>query len=135
MKIKVLASIVSAPVLALSLMSASAAAAPQARARTFASCRAEGDYAICIASGTAKRPLTIRVHVSTSPSQRVDVYWDMVCSKGLGAGGKQGHFSARAPISRVIPHPYRRPDSCTVATSAQLARNGRLHVWLTATRW
>jgi len=112
----------------------SALAAPQA-GRTFGSCRAQGGFATCIASGTARRPLVIRVHVSASRVQKAHVAWNMVCSKGTGAGTSSGHFSATVPISRIIRHPYRRPGSCTVAADGQLARGGHIHVWLTATHW
>jgi hypothetical protein len=130
-----LAPILSIPVLALVLTATSAAAASDAKPRTFASCKAEGDYATCVAGASTNRPVTIRVNVSATSRQRLSVYWDVVCSKGLGAGGKQGHFTATTPIDRVIPHPYARPDSCTVSADAQLTKSGTLRVWLTATHW
>jgi len=117
------------------LAASHAAAAPRTAANTFASCRAQGGFAVCIASGTVHRPLVIRVHVTSSRVQKVSVSWNMVCVKGSGAGSSMGHFRATVPVNRIIRHPYRRPGSCTVAASGQLARGGHIHVWLTATHW
>ncbi len=130
-----LIALVAALVAIATFSAGSALALPQARARTFASCRAQGGFATCIASGSTHRPLVIRVHVNSNRVQKVSVAWDMVCSKGSGAGTSSGHFSATVPIRRIIRHPYRRPGSCTVAADGQLARGGHIHVWLTATHW
>ena len=117
---------------ALLLLTAGAASGSPAGAVHHAgSCRGAGDYATCVASGTAYNPRTIAVHVTSSPGQGVQVYWDMVCSKGDGAGSKSGHFTARTPLRRTLRHPYVRPDSCDVSADAQLATGGRLHVWIT----
>lgn len=100
------------------------------------SCRARGDFAVCIASGNVNHPASIHVHVVARPGQRVSGSWTMVCSKGNGAGGKSGNFSgwasAKHPLRRDLRMPYLHPDSCTVSASAQLSKSGRLHVWLTA---
>jgi hypothetical protein len=99
-------------------------------------CRAQGDYAICTASGNVNHPHSISVHVIARPGQHVSGAWSMVCSKGTGAGSKSGNFSGWAGIKNNLNHklrmPYRRPDSCSVAADAQLAHGGRIHVWLTA---
>lgn len=99
-----------------------------------ASCRARGDFATCVAAGTARHhPLKIVLHVRSDPKQAVSGAWDMTCSKGNGAGGKHGSFHAGTPINRVLPKPYRRPDSCIVSADGQLGRGGTLHIWLTYT--
>jgi hypothetical protein len=98
------------------------------------SCRASGDFATCVTSGTAKLPVSIRVHVSASRKQQVLVSWDMVCSKGLGAGAKSGQFTAVTPVNRLMHHPYAHPDSCIVSADAQLSSGGSLHVWVTYRR-
>ena len=120
---------------ASAMIATPAFAASHAASKTFGSCRAQGDFAICTASGTANDPATIKVHVSASPAQKVLVTWDMTCLKGTGAGGSQGQFKARAPLSRALHHPYAHPDSCIVAAGAMLWNgSGHLHVWLTYTR-
>ena len=98
------------------------------------SCRSSGDFAICIASGTAHHPTTMYVHASARPNQRLDVSWTMTCSRGLSAASKSGSFTARTPIRRLTPHPFRHPDSCTVAASGQLHDSGSIHVWNTYRR-
>lgn len=112
------------------------ATAPAASAGTgFGSCGAQGDFAICTASGTATRPVTITVTVTSSPDQDVSVAWDTVCSQGDGAGTSSGTFTARTPVSRVISHPYHQPDSCIVAADAQLQAGGNtIHVSLSYSR-
>ncbi len=98
---------------------------------TFGSCSAQGDFATCIASGTATRPITITVSVTSSPDQNVFVTWNAVCSQGTGAGSSSGSVTAQTPVSRTISHPYNQPDSCTVAAGAQLRAGGNsIHVSL-----
>jgi hypothetical protein len=86
---------------------------------------ARGDYAVATASGTVDNPRRLWVKVKARPNQRVDVYWLTVCSKGYGAGSKDGDFSGLTPLRKRIGMPYRRPDSCTVSASAQLSGRGR----------
>jgi len=109
-----------------------AASASAASASTgFGSCSAQGDYAICDASGTATSPVTITVTVTSSPDQSVYVAWDDTCSLGDGAGGDSGSFTATTPVSRTISHPYSQPDSCIVSADAQLQAGGNsVHVAL-----
>lgn len=99
-------------------------------------CRAQGDYAICTASGSVNHPHSITVHVIARPGQHVSGAWSVVCTKGTGAGSKSGNFSgwasARSNLTHKLKMPYRRPDSCTVAADAQLAHSGHIHLWLTA---
>jgi len=131
---KRLLTIVLAAVTSVAIITTPALAAGHpVKVHQFGSCRAQGDFATCVASGTAHHPVTIRVHVSASPSQQVDVAWDMTCSKGLGAGGKSGQFTAGTPVNRVLHHPYKHPDMCIVSADAQLSGSGHLHVWLTYT--
>jgi len=111
-----------------------ASAATAATAHRVASCTAEGDYAICDAAGNATAPRDIYVHVTSSPDQSALVTWDVVCSKGDGAGSASGQFTATTPVRRIIRHPYTRPDSCTVAAGAQLNRRGHLKVWISYRR-
>jgi hypothetical protein len=99
------------------------------------SCRAQGDFAVCVASGTATRPAKIVLHVSASPGQHVDGAWDSVCSRGFGAGSRSGSFSGHAPLTRIIRRSYVYPDSCDVSADAQLGTGGRLHIWITYVRW
>ncbi|MGI8445760.1 MAG: hypothetical protein ACR2MP_00940 [Streptosporangiaceae bacterium] len=120
-----------APLAALVLAAAPASAAAMHHKR-IGSCRANGDYATCDASGSVNHPLALRVHANSGPHQRVTVYWDVTCSKGYGAGSKSGHFSGTTPLRRGVPMNYRRPDNCILSADAQLSSGGTLHIWLTA---
>jgi len=115
---------------------ASPASAAPSTVRFLGGCRAQGDFATCIASGSVNHPHSIHVHVIARPGQRVSGSWSMICAKGLGAGSKSGNFSGWAGLKhnlyRNLPMPYLHPDSCTVAADAQLSHGGKLHVWLTA---
>jgi len=117
------------------LAASRAGAAPQTAANMFASCRAQGASAVCVARGRVHRPLVIRVHVTSNRTQKVLVAWTISCVKDSLAGLSMGHFRAIVPINRIIRHPFRRPGSCTLTVSGQLARGGHIHVWLTATHW
>jgi hypothetical protein len=45
----------------------------------------------------------------------------MVCSKGTGAGGRSGSFTATTPIRRGLSYPYRYPNGCVIAVDGQLS--------------
>jgi hypothetical protein len=116
----------------IALTAGAASAAPASAPRQIASCRAQGDFAICDAVGDARhQPVTIVVHVRATPRQGVSVAWDITCSKGLGAGGSSGQFNSGTPVNRKLHHPYAHPDSCIVSADAQLSRGGHVHLWLT----
>jgi hypothetical protein len=122
-----------APLAALTLAaSAPALASSAGHVHRVGSCTAQGDYAVCDASGSINHPRNIHIHVSASPDQHVSVYWDVTCSKGTGAGGKHGSFSGTTTLRRAVRMPYARPDSCVVSADAQLSSAGRLRVWITA---
>jgi succinate dehydrogenase/fumarate reductase flavoprotein subunit len=116
------------------LATAGPAVASTSKAYRAGSCTAEGGYAICDASGTATRPESIYVHVTSSPDQKVLVTWDMTCAHGDGAGGKSGQFHARTTVRRLIRHPYAHPAYCIVAAGAQLNTGGHLRVWISYRR-
>jgi hypothetical protein len=124
--------IAAGPLAALVLAATPASASTHSHVKRFGSCRAQGEYAICDASGSVNYPLALRVHVNSGPGQHVTVYWSDTCSKGYGAGGKSGHFSGTTPLRRGVPMSYRRPDNCILSADAQLSSGGKLHIWLTA---
>lgn len=87
---------------------------------------------MALASGSATNPSSLYVKVSATPRQNVSVYWSMVCSKGFGAGSKDGDFTARTTVKRKMRMPMRNPDDCTVSASGQLDGSGRIKVQLFA---
>lgn len=130
------AGLVLAGAVAVAGIASSALAATAAKVHHAGSCTARGQYATCVASGTAYSPATIRVHVRSSHrGQPVYVSWTDVCTKGLGAGSRSGSYHAKTISNRKIRHPYKRPDSCTVSAGAQLTGGGSfIKVWITYTR-
>ncbi len=113
----------------------SLAARPESVKR-IGNCTARGDFAVCDASGSVNHPSRITVYVGVHPGQHVSGSWDVVCTKGTGAGSKSGSFSGHPGTAHALRHtlkmPYAHPDSCTASADAQLGRGGRLHVWLVA---
>src|ERR1700678_742405 len=101
-----------------------------AYASAFGSCRAQGSFATCVASGSLIKPVTIAVTVTASLDQAVTVAWNDVCALGASTETTQGHFTAHAPVTRVIPHAFHQPRTCSVASDAQLS-NGKGDVTLT----
>jgi hypothetical protein len=101
-------------------------------ATTIASCRASGTQASCTVTGTIHHPTIIRAHATARTAQHVTVTWSMTCKSGKATGITSGKFTAETPVSRILPHPFRHPGSCTVTAATQLAKTGHLHAWLTA---
>jgi F420-0:gamma-glutamyl ligase len=91
---------------------------------------ASGDFAIAIASGTAKKPKAIYVAVIAKPRQQVSVNWTLVCSKGAGAGSKSGGYDTSSSTKRKLRLPMSNSDSCSVSASGSLARGGKITVRL-----
>lgn len=91
---------------------------------------ASGDFAIAIASGTAKTPKAIYVAVIAKPRQQVSVTWTLVCSKGAGAGSKSGNYDTSSSTKRKLRLPMSNSDSCSVSAGGSLARGGRITVRL-----
>lgn len=118
--------------LALAAPASATTTAHKAHQVQFASCHAQGDYAICDASGTTWHPLAVVLHVASSPGQHVSGAWDVTCSKGLGAGSRSGQFSGTTPFKKTLRLNYRRPDSCIVSADAQLGTGGSLRIRLVA---
>jgi Ricin-type beta-trefoil lectin domain len=115
--------------LAVGAMAVSSAAA--SASTDFASCSGQGDYATCVAGGTATSPVTLTVTVTSSPDQQVSVAWDTTCSEGLSAGSSSGTFTAQTPVTHAISHPWYQPDSCIVSADAQLQAGGNsIHISL-----
>jgi hypothetical protein len=115
--------------------SAALAAAPAlaagAHTTTTATCRASGAQASCTVTATIRHPGIIRAHASARPAQHVTVTWSMTCASGKSSRSAMGSFTAKTPVSRILPHPFRHPASCKVTATTMLAKKGHLHAWLT----
>jgi hypothetical protein len=102
--------------------------------KKFAQETANGDYAVAAAAGNVDRPKAIYLRVKSRPHQKVTGSWLVICSRGYGAGSKDGDFQGQTPLVRRLKMPYKRPSSCTVSASAQLSDGGFLKVQLYAAR-
>jgi hypothetical protein len=122
---------------ALLFAGSASAATHHHKPRTFASCRAKGRHAKCLAEGTAKRPSSLWLHVRAQPHQRVIVGWAVECFKGSAKGHKGGAFigTAAPTLTRKMAMKYKHPDRCIAAADAELTKKGSsIHVWLTVGR-
>ena len=114
------------------LLVATAASEASADIRRIGRCRARGDFAICVADGSVDNPSRMWVKVKALPNQSVSGSWTVVCSRGSGAGSRDGNFSGQTPLKRRIRMPYTNPDNCSVGASGQLSHGGRIVVILLA---
>jgi hypothetical protein len=89
---------------------------------------ASGDYAVAVATGTAQKPAAIFVQVRTTPRQGFDAHWTVTCSRGFGAGSKDGSFTGFGTRAKRVRLPMRRSDTCYVAATGQLEDSGRIVV-------
>jgi hypothetical protein len=85
-----------------------------------------------VADGTVNNPRRIWVTIKARPNQYADGNYSMVCSRGSGAGSKDGNYSGTTPYRRALRMPYRRPDNCSVAALGSLSHSGTIIVILTA---
>jgi hypothetical protein len=78
------------------------------------------------------------VNVHVNPDQKIDVYWDMFCTKGDSFSSRDGNFTVTSPVkSRLLPQPGKREDSCSVTADVSLhtfGGRGAITAWLTATK-
>lgn len=109
-----------------------AGSAAVASAGTIGSCTAKGNAANCAAAAKASNPRTLALTVTSSPDQTVFVAWNDTCSQGGKTVSSSGHFIARTPLSRTIPHPFTQPPLCIVAAAAQLSGSGTVRVSLSS---
>lgn len=107
-------------------------ATTSADAKTIGKRSASGDFATALASGEANRPNWIKVTITTSPRQSATGNWNMVCTKGMGAGSKSGDISGSGKFTRTMRLPMRNPDNCQVSALGSLDNGGSIRVVLTA---
>ena len=93
-----------------------------------ASDTASGKNAVASVSGKANRPRRIYLQVRTEPEQRFRASWSMRCSRGVRVGSASGDFSARAPLTKRLMLPLRRPSGCQVIATGRLRGSGRIVV-------
>ena len=107
-----------------------AGSAAVASAGTLKSCTASGANAACGTGAQVKSPGTLTVTVTSSPAQAVVVAWNDTCTQGSSTKQQKGTFTVTAPATRVIPHPFAKPDQCIVAAAGALVGSGSLKVTL-----
>ena len=105
-----------------------AASSTAASASTPTSCKASGANANCAVAVAIKSPGTVTVTVNSSPHQSVIVAWITTCNLGRSTKQQKGTFTATAPVTRVLPHAFARPDECVFAAGGDLAGSGAITV-------
>jgi hypothetical protein len=99
---------------------------------TFGSCQSSGEFAACTASGTVSHPLSIEIHVTAVPGQKIFGNWALTCEKGKQGRSRRGDLPKQAPLTKSLHLPFTAPDSCVLASMAQLRKTGSIQVALTA---
>lgn len=86
---------------------------------------AKGDYATVTIGDGVDYPTKFRVFAKARPKQKVEVFWSMTCSKGSGAGSKDGRFTGMSPLLKAIPTLYQSPDYCSFGAAVGLTGEGK----------
>ena len=92
--------------------------------------KANGDFAVAVASGNVRHPHKIFAKVTSHPARGVDGAWTVVCSRGFGAGSRSGNLGGHTPLIKRLSQPYANPDTCTASADAQLRDTGSVRVSL-----
>lgn len=93
-------------------------------------CRANGDFAICVARGSVDDPIRLWVKVTARPNQRVEGSWSLFCT---GSGeSRSGDFAGITPIKKRVRLNSADPDTCSFSSWARLSDSGGIKVVLLA---
>lgn len=104
---------------------------PSAGGRKFAFGRATGQYQIVEAGGVIRNPGDIVAKVSSAPKQQVTLSYSLVCSRtGGNAVTSMGQVTARTLVSFKLKKPAGNLLRCTVFTSGQLTKEGKMKTTL-----
>ena len=117
--------------LALSLLAVASSGAAAADAeRVIGRKTTSGGFADAAVSGSIAKPVLVRVRVTSTPVQFVQVTWKLRCTKGKSAATRQGQFRAQTPVTRRPLFPMTAPDRCSLSATAQLEQQGTLALTL-----
>lgn len=106
-------------------------ATPPGGNRKFAFGRATGQYQIVEAGGVIRNPGDIVAKVSSAPKQQVTLSYSIVCSRAGGnAVTSMGQVTARTLVSFKLRKPAGNLLRCTVFTSGQLTKEGKMKTTL-----
>jgi hypothetical protein len=99
-------------------------------------CTTEGAFVSCSVQGDVSKPKSITVRVTSSPRQRLDITFDLVCDTNSTFQDKSGHFTLSASakaVSRNLPlTPNHARAKCTPTVNASTNSHGRFAMTLTA---
>ncbi len=80
---------------------------------------------IAAAKATATSPKRVSFRVTTRPTQRVKIYWSIVCASRPGAPAeKEGSLSATTPVSRALPLPLSHAAACLINVDGVVSKPG-----------
>jgi hypothetical protein len=116
-------------VLSLLAVASSGAAAADAE-RVIARKTTSGGFADAVVTGSILKPVLVRIRVTSTPAQFVQVTWKLRCTKGESAATRQGQFRAGTPVTRRPLFPMAAPDRCRLSATAQLEQQGALVITL-----
>jgi hypothetical protein len=103
---------------------------------TFASDRAQKNYALAQATGSIKHPAKVSMQVGAAPKQPVTINWNVVCLFSSGAKTTSDTVTQTPPLVLQLKLPPGEASTCTISAQAQLtlAGVGRVKVFLRGQR-
>ena len=94
--------------------------------------KANGEFTVAAASGTAIRPTAIEMKVTASPNIRTVAGYSVQCRKGSSKKKGVGKAGGRTPITKAVTLPMTHPSICVVVASATLASSTKMTVTILA---
>jgi hypothetical protein len=85
-------------------------------------CHASGQDALCFTPDrTARAPVNMHAHLDASPSQYVEVQWNIDCqTRDGGFASSDGDVTRKAPFRVKVKLPVGHPVSCDIDGNAEL---------------
>lgn len=102
-------------VVVLAAVVAVLAATSTASAKVIDTARSNGDFAVAVASGTAKNPNWIKVRVRGADST-TSLFAVVACSRGFSSIGSKG-YDRKGNGTFTLRMPLRNPDRCDITAS------------------
>ena len=115
---------------AATLVAMPVVAQPASSLHVIAAERATGNRVIVVAAGSASRPASLVLKVTSQPRQQVRGQWLVTCRRGGSSRSTRGTFSGRTVLRRTLRMPFSTPRRCRVSASAQLGSRGSIRLAL-----
>jgi hypothetical protein len=93
---------------------------------------ASGRFTVAASSATVARPHALRMTITAKPNINTDAGYALQCRTGSRHAEKRVEFTARTPIARQIPLPFKLPNQCIVVANGTLPEKTAMTVTIYA---